>query len=125
MIGMSNSSHGISGALSYYLGTHYKINHGIAGGFFLGKICKINHLKGNFDLGSLSSKSKSSKKIKSKEITSFIEDIINIFLKSFKLENLNSNLKKDMNFKKYISEINLAFSLNPVKISYKDILERL
>ena len=34
MIGMSNSSHGISGALSYYLGTHYRVNHGIAGGFF-------------------------------------------------------------------------------------------
>ena len=41
MIGMSNSSHGISGALSYYLGTHYGVNHGIAGGFFLRKICKI------------------------------------------------------------------------------------
>ena len=34
MIGMSNASHGISGALSYFLGTHYGINHGIAGGFF-------------------------------------------------------------------------------------------
>lgn len=125
MIGMSNSSHGISGALSYYLGTHYGVNHGIAGGFFLRKICQINHQKGNFDLGTISSKKTGSKKNKSKEILGFVEKVINTFLKEYKFENLESNLKKDTNFKKYISQINLAFTLNPVKISYKNIFDKL
>ena len=125
MIGMSNSSHGISGALSYYLGTHYGVNHGIAGGFFLKKICQINHQKGNFNLGTISSKKIGSKTNKSREILSFIEKVINIFLQEYNFENLDSNLKKDKNFKKYIKEINSAFSLNPIKISYKNILEKL
>jgi alcohol dehydrogenase class IV len=125
MIGMSNSSHGISGALSYYLGTHYGVNHGIAGGFFLRKICKINHQKGDFILGSISSKNTGSKKIKSKEIIDFIERVINIFLKEFQFENLDSKLKKDMNFKTYISQINSAFTLNPLKVTYKNIIDKL
>lgn len=123
MVGMSNSSHGISGALSYYLGTHYRVNHGIAGGFFLRKICKINHQKGNFDLGAISSIKVGSKKNKSKEILIFIEKVINTFLKEYNFENLDNNLKKDKNFKKYMSDINSAFSLNPVKISHKNIFE--
>ena len=125
MIGMSNSSHGISGALSYYLGTHYGVNHGIAGGFFLRKICQINHQKGNFNLGAISSKKIGSKKNKSKEILSFVEKVIKTFLKEYKFENLEFNLKKDTNFKKYISQMNLAFTLNPVKISYKNIIDKL
>ncbi len=125
MIGMSNSSHGISGALSYYLGTHYRINHGIAGGFFLRKICQINHQKGNFNLGSISSLNKGSQKSKSKEVLNFIEKVINIFLKEYNFEYFDNNLKKDANFKKYISEIKSVFSLNPVKISFKNIFEKL
>lgn len=125
MIGMSNSSHGISGALSYYLGTHYRVNHGIAGGFFLIKICKINQQKGNFDLGAISSIKVGSKKNKSKEVLIFIEKVINTFLKEYNFENLDNNLKKDKNFKKYMTEINSAFSLNPVKISHKNIFEKL
>ena len=93
--------------------------------FFLKKICQINHQKGNFNLGTISSKKIGSKTNKSREILSFIEKVINIFLQEYNFENLDSNLKKDKNFKKYIKEINSAFSLNPIKISYKNILEKL
>ena len=53
LFGLSNSTSGPTGALSYYLGTHYKVNHGVAGGVFIGKICKYNHLNGYHDLSNL------------------------------------------------------------------------
>ena len=34
MVGLSNTSSGPTGALSYFLGANYSVPHGIAGGFF-------------------------------------------------------------------------------------------
>jgi alcohol dehydrogenase class IV len=41
--GLSNSSSGPAGTLSYYLGTHFKVPHGTAGGVFIGKVSRLNH----------------------------------------------------------------------------------
>ena len=76
-------------------------------------------------MGSISSLNKGSQKSKSKEVLNFIEKVINIFLKEYNFEYFDNNLKKDVNFKKYISEIKSVFSLNPVKISFKNIFEKL
>ena len=88
---------------------------------FLRKICQINHQKGNFNLGSISL-NKGSQKSKRRVIN--FTKVINIFLKEYNFEYFDNNLKKDVNFKKYISEIK-SISLNPVKISYRNILEKL
>ena len=100
MIGMSNASHGISGALSYFLGTHYGINHGIAGGFFLKKICYLNYKKGYTDLAQLSNSMNKSKNLRNKEILNFIFEILELFFCEFDMENLSKKLKNDINFKK-------------------------
>ena len=41
MWALSNSTSGPTGALSYYLGSNFKISHGIAGGVFIGKISNL------------------------------------------------------------------------------------
>ena len=43
MWGLSNTSSGPAGALSYHLGTHFQVPHGTAGGVFIGKVSKHNH----------------------------------------------------------------------------------
>lgn len=44
-----NSGSGISGALSYPLGVHFKVPHGIGGGIFLGSVIEYNVAKGYMD----------------------------------------------------------------------------
>lgn len=51
MLGMSNSSSGPSGGLSYYLGTHFGVPHGLAGAVFIGHMMEINHRLGFHGLG--------------------------------------------------------------------------
>ena len=41
MWALSNSTSGPTGALSYYLGSNFKISHGIAGGVFIGKYLSL------------------------------------------------------------------------------------
>ena len=121
MMGMSNASHGLSGALSYYLGTHYQLSHGIAGAIFLHKINYLNHSKGYYDLGLLIDNNKISLKNRSKQVLDFIEKIINIFLLEFQLKDIYSLLKFDKNLNMFIDTIKPVFALNPVKLTKKDI----
>ncbi len=44
--GLFNSGSGISGALSYPLGVHYKVPHGIGGGIFIASVVEYNVEKG-------------------------------------------------------------------------------
>ncbi len=48
-IALFNSGSGIAGALSYPLGVHYKIPHGIAGGIFISSVIEYNVNKGYLD----------------------------------------------------------------------------
>ncbi len=125
MMGMSNSSHGLSGALSYYLGTHYHLNHGIAGAIFLHKINFLNHSKGYYDLGYLIDNNKISIKNRSQQVLDFIEKIISIYLQEFQLKEIYSLLKFDKNLNLFIDSIKPVFALNPIKLTKKDILSTL
>jgi alcohol dehydrogenase class IV len=53
MLGMSNSSSGPSGGLSYYLGTHFGVPHGMAGAVFIGHMMAMNHRLGYHGLADL------------------------------------------------------------------------
>mgnify|MGYP000424349687 CR=1 FL=1 len=51
--GLFNSGSGISGALSYPLGVHYKVPHGIGGGIFIASVVEFNVAKGWFEYAEL------------------------------------------------------------------------
>lgn len=51
--GLFNSGSGISGALSYPLGVHYKVPHGIGGGIFIASVVEYNVARGWFDYAEL------------------------------------------------------------------------
>lgn len=46
MIALSNSSSGPAASLSYLLGTHFNVPHGVAGGAFIAKVARLNHKLG-------------------------------------------------------------------------------
>ena len=48
-----NSGSGISGALSYPLGVHHKVPHGVGGGMFIGSVLEYNVNNGFFDYAQL------------------------------------------------------------------------
>ena len=53
MVGLSNTSSGPAGALSYCLGTNFNVPHGIAGAAFIGKITRLNHNLGYYGYSEL------------------------------------------------------------------------
>jgi alcohol dehydrogenase len=53
MVGLSNTSSGPAGALSYCLGTNFNVPHGIAGAAFIGKITRLNHELGYYGYSEL------------------------------------------------------------------------
>ena len=53
MVGLSNTSSGPAGALSYCLGTNFNIPHGIAGAVFIGKTTRLNHELGYYGYSEL------------------------------------------------------------------------
>lgn len=124
MWALSNSTSGPTGALSYYLGSNFKISHGIAGGVFIGKISKFNHDNGYYDyadlLGEVNKKIKN-KKQKSKKVIK----IINTFLKNSSIPKSLSELgvKKSefKGFYNFASKAKVAFNFNPIKIRKKDL----
>jgi alcohol dehydrogenase class IV len=52
-IGLQNSGAGPAAALSYVIGSHYNVPHGIAGGIFLSPVVKLNVAKGCLDYSGL------------------------------------------------------------------------
>ena len=124
MWALSNSTSGPTGALSYYLGSNFKISHGIAGGLFIGKISKFNHDNGYYDYADLldqDNKKTKNKKQKSKEVVK----IINTFLKNSSIPKSLSELgikKSEFNgFYNFASKAKVAFNFNPIKIRKKDL----
>ena len=83
MWALSNTSSGPTGALSYYLGSNFKISHGVAGGVFIGKISQFNHDSGYYDYADLIDENynKKIKNIKNrKQKSSYVIKIIKTFL---------------------------------------------
>src|SRR5271165_5739041 len=51
--GLFNSGSGIAGALSYPIGVHFKVPHGIGGGIFIASVVEYNVSRGWFDYAEL------------------------------------------------------------------------
>lgn len=126
MFGLSNSTAGPTGALSYYLGTNFKVNHGIAGGVFIGKVCEYNHDNGYYGLCDLYEgldKNDLSKEGKSKLV---VEEITNLL----ELANMPKNLSvfgvKKANissFNEFAQKVKVALDYNPIKIDPNHVAE--
>jgi len=119
MFALSNSTPGPAGVLSYYLGTHFKVNHGVAGGAFIGKVCKYNHENGYYNLSMLyqnDNNNQLNEKEKSGLVIKEIQDLL-------KMANIPKNLNEfgvDESsyggFNKFAAEAMAAFNFNPIKI---------
>ncbi|HZT52549.1 MAG TPA: iron-containing alcohol dehydrogenase, partial [Stellaceae bacterium] len=51
--GLFNSGSGVAGALSYPIGVHYKVPHGIGGGIFIASVVEMNVERGWYDYAEL------------------------------------------------------------------------
>jgi alcohol dehydrogenase class IV len=51
--GLFNSGSGVAGALSYPIGVHYKVPHGIGGGIFIASVVEMNVERGWFEFADL------------------------------------------------------------------------
>jgi len=124
MFALSNSTSGPTGALSYYLGTNFKVNHGVAGGVFIGEVVKYNHENGYYGLSKLYSQNDKhllTDQEKSANIIKQIYEILNLAnipegLGSFGVS--SDDLKGFSEFAKQAGE---AFGFNPVKIDPNNI----
>jgi alcohol dehydrogenase class IV len=120
MFALSNSTSGPTGALSYYLGAHYRVNHGVAGGVFIGKVCQYNHENGYYDLSELYEGVDKNALDKQERSTLIVQEIENLL----ELTNIPKNLDdfgiktKDLaGFNEFAVQAKAAFDFNPVKIA--------
>ncbi len=124
MWALSNSTSGPTGALSYYLGSNFKISHGIAGGMFIGKISKFNHDNGYYEYAELLVQNKKkikSKKQKSKEVVNIINKfLMNSYIPK-SLSELGIKKSEFKGFYNFASKAKAAFNFNPIKIRKKDL----
>lgn len=127
MAALSNSSAGPSGALSYLIGTRYKINHGIAGAVFVGKVSRYNLDNGYYDYSALLSdrqydKTDVERKNISEEVVSKIENLLTALEIPTSLTGLGINKEDFTELIDYAdSNYKGAFDLNPVSFSREEI----
>ena len=122
-IALFNSSAGPAGALSYLLGTWYKVPHGIAGAVFLPHIHRFNFEKGYYDYSILYDTISKNRRVgeSQKEKAGYLVD--KIFLINKKLgieERLSSYGVKKEDLKRFEEEMAVRFKpaleFNPVRI---------
>ena len=119
MLALSNSTSGPTGALSYYLGANFKVNHGIAGGVFIGNICKYNHDNKYYDLSKLydgNDKDKLDKENKSSLIIKQIHSLLSLakIPKNFRVFGVDET--NVQGFNDFAEEVKVAMDFNPVQI---------
>jgi alcohol dehydrogenase len=129
-IALFNSSSGPAGALSYLLGTWYKVPHGIAGAVFLPHIHRFNFEKGYYGYSILYDAIYKDTNKDEKEKAGYITD--RIFFLNRKLgveEKLSSYGVKEEDLKRFEQEalttLKPAFDFNPMKMEERDIRELL
>ena len=126
MWGLSNTSSGPTGALSYYLGTHYKVPHGIAGGVFIGKVSSLNHERGFHDYADLygwdpSHNQDLSRERKSDLVIIAIESLLEKAEIPKSLAKCGVAEKEKKEFYDFSQQVKAAFDFNPVAFSTDDI----
>lgn len=123
MYGLSNSSSGPAAALSYYLGTHFKVNHGIAGAMFIGKVARFNHENGFYDYSDLYEGSENlTKEEKSLSVVTSIEGLLRLAKIPESLEEFGINDSDIEGFCKFREGVEGAFKMNPVNINKNDLI---
>lgn len=124
MFALSNSTSGPTGALSYFLGANYNVNHGVAGGVFIGKVCKYNHENGYFDLGDLLMENhKNSLKLeeRSEIVLAQIEELLSLGEIPKSLSSFGVNKESFKGFQDFSIKAKEAFSYNPIKIDLDQV----
>tara|TARA_Y100001970_G_scaffold219769_1_gene269735 strand:+ start:20465 stop:21610 length:1146 start_codon:yes stop_codon:yes gene_type:complete len=127
MYGLSNSSSGPAAALSYYLGTNFKINHGVAGAIFIGKVSRFNHEHGFYDYSDLynGSEANLSKQERSLHVVDSIEGLLRLADIPESLVELGVKETDLEGFCDFRVEVDAAFKMNPVNIDKSDLMEKI
>jgi len=125
MVGLSNTTSGPAGALSYYAGTNFNIPHGVAGGLFIGAITKYNHNNGYHDYAELSrdySEKRDNKKRQDLS-TSVVSEIVNVLNLAGigRLSKYGIDVSDLEGFLEFSKKAKAAFDFNPVSINTDDI----
>lgn len=127
-IALINSSSGPAGALSYLLGTRYKVPHGSAGAIFLPHIHKFNFDKGYYDYSILCdaiNPDEQNRKDKKEKAGYIIDKIFFLNKKLGIKERLSSYGVRREDLERFEQEVvttlKVAFEFNPVEITKYDI----
>ena len=127
MYGLSNSSSGPTGALSYYLGTNFKVNHGIAGAVFIGKVSRFNHENGFYGYSDLynGTEINLTKEKKSLAVINSIEELLELANIPNSLDEFGFKDTDVKGFCDFRSEVDGAFKMNPVEIGNEDLITKI
>ena len=126
MWGLSNTSSGPAGALSYHLGTHFQVPHGTAGGVFIGKVSKHNHESGFHDYADLygwdtSHDQSLSREEKSQLVIEAIEFLLDKAEIPKTLSECGVRRTEKDSFLDFVEQVKGAFDFNPVGFNQEDI----
>lgn len=123
MVGLSNSTSGPAGALSYHLGTNFSVPHGIAGAVFIGKISRLNHELGYYGYSDLYPQLNpydptiEDKKEQSNMVVNEIEGFLENLGIPDTLNNFGVTKENFISFYNFATKSAAgAFNLNPIKI---------
>jgi alcohol dehydrogenase class IV len=126
MLGLSNASSGPSGALSYYLGTHFRVAHGVAGGAFIGKVTRHNHENGYHDYGQLAgwdgAQPTDAPQERSERVVQTIEGLLALAGMPASLAELGVREEDRAGFLQFAEQAKAAFGFNPVPFSEEQIM---
>lgn len=129
-IALFNSGSGIAGALSYPIGVHFKVPHGIGGGIFLASVVEFNVSKGYCEyaelLDSVEPHPEFSMEEKAKRFSNLIHDLTNKLNVPKSLAQWRITRENVEDVAKLMIPLQTAFNQNPVHFSAEqDALEML
>ena len=126
MLGLSNATSGPSGALSYYLGTHFRVPHGVAGGAFIGKVTRHNHENGYHDYGLLGGwdgvSPTGAPQERSERVVQAIESLLTLARMPASLAELGVKEEDRGGFLEFAEQAKAAFGFNPVPFDKEQIM---
>ena len=128
MLALSNTTSGPASALSYYLGTHFNVPHGIAGAAFIGKVSRHNHENGYHDYADLFCRYKKSEddlsKIdRSERVVEKIEKLLHLAGGALHLSEVGVTDEDYDGFLEFFEGSQAAFAFNPVAIGEEHLLK--
>ena len=125
-ISLFNSSSGIASGLSYPLGVHYKIPHGICGGMFLPSVVKYNIEKGYYEYADLYDHTFEQRKDlspleKSKIVFNSLEQLFEDLNVPKSLSEFGITKKDYDHIVEITQGLQGAFDQNPIPLDVKDV----